>query len=139
MKSRLRAVAQTPGSKVSVPSPAAPSPDNLPPKFCLRQMRAGFSVSDCDKGQQAAFAQRLYELSRTSWADLRQAPRHGQGLEKIPRSAIRGDRVPEGVRDEAEFIAFRCIGKAAMVGYRTSDGVFNIIWIDRNFDLYDHG
>lgn len=101
-------------------------------------MRRGFSVPDCEKTEQSAFAQRLFELSRNTWAELRQMPRHGQGYEKIERDAIHGDQVPGHITDDVNLIAFRCIGKAPMVGYRTSDGVFNVLWIDRQFKLYDH-
>ena len=64
-------------------------------------------------------------------------PRHGQGWEIIRRESIKGDSVPD-ISEDAHLIAFRCMGKAPVVGYRSADGVFNILWIDRDFDLYDH-
>lgn len=113
-------------------------PDRLPPKFCLRGMRPGFSVQDCTKEEKAQFADRLYRLSRMTWAELRQAPRKGLGWEIIQRSSLKRDAVPLSLTDDAQIIAFRCIGDAPMVGYRSKDGVFNILWIDRAFDLYKH-
>ena len=110
----------------------------LPPKFCLRQLRNGFSLTDCEKEEKVAFADRLYELSRLTWAQIMQAGRHGQGYEKLDRNAIKRDAIPEGISDDVNIIAFRFCGKAPMVGYRTADGVFNILWIDRAFRLYDH-
>jgi hypothetical protein len=101
-------------------------------------MRSGYSVADCTKPEKAHFAVRLYELSRTSWAALRQAPRGGQGWEKIERRSLRGDVVPASITEDVNIIAFRCIGKAPMAGYRSKDGVFNILWIDRDFTLYEH-
>jgi hypothetical protein len=102
-------------------------------------MRRGFSVEDCEKDERAAFALRLYELSRKSWAELRQMPRHGQGWEILPRKAIKGDGIPDEITADVDILAFRFCAKAPMVGYRSKDGVFNIIWLDRVFTLYDHG
>ena len=96
-------------------------------------MRPKYDITQCTKDEKAAFAERLYELSRNTWAALRQMPRMGQGWEKIDRSCITGDAVPESLTDDVQIIAFRCIGKAPMVGYRSKDGVFNILWIDRAF------
>lgn len=112
---------------------------NLPPKFCLREMQEGYSVKDCDKNGKAAFAERLYELSRLTWLQLLEAGRHGQGYEKISRNSIKDKKGLAHISNDASIIAFRCIGKAPMVGYRSPDGVFNILWIDHNFSLYDHG
>lgn len=140
MGKHIKATQPQGGVKLSRPVAAvAPSPDQFPPKFCLRQMRQSFCITDCGKDEQAAFAQRLYELSRSKWADLRQMPKSGQGYEKIPRKAITGDKVPDSITADVDLIAFRCIGKAPMVGYRSADGVFNILWIDRKFTLYNHG
>ena len=91
------------------------------------------------KAEKAAFADRLYELSRSPWASLRQMPRKGQGWEVIPRHAIKGDGIPASITEDVNIIAFRSIGNAPRVGYRSKDGVCNIIWIDRDFTLYDHG
>ena len=111
----------------------------LPPKFCLRAIRHGYSLTDCEKEEKAAFADRLYELSRLTWAPLVNADRHGQGFEIIARDAIKGDAIPGGISADVNIIAFRCIGLKPMVGYRTADGVFNILSIDRTFTLYNHG
>lgn len=124
-------------ARLAAPQPVH-NPEALPPKFCLRGMRKGFSIEDCEKHERAAFASRLYELSRSKWSELRQMPRHGQGFETIPRDAIKGGIPPE-ITDDVEILAFRFNGKAPMVGYRSKDGVFNIVWLDRAFELYDHG
>ncbi len=127
------------GRRISTDANEAVDTFRLPPKFCLRQLRSGYSIPDCEKDEKAAFADRLFELSRLTWAQLLNAGRHGQGCEKIERSSIKGDRVPNDISAEVSLIAFRCIGLAPMVGYRTADGVFNILWIDRVFTLYGHG
>jgi hypothetical protein len=50
-----------------------------------------------------------------------------------PESAP-GSRV---VANGQRFIAFRCFGKAPMVGYRVQ-AVFYLLWLDRHFTLYEH-
>jgi len=137
-KNQLKPKQADKSERLGTPKPVSDS-DSLPPKFCLRGMRRGFSLEDCEKDEKAAFASRLYELSRNNWSALCQMPRHGQGYEKIDRMAIKGDNVPDEITAEVDLIAFRFHGKAPMVGYRSKDGVFNIIWLDRAFTLYDHG
>src|SRR5271169_2920173 len=66
--------------------------ERLPPKFCLRDMRPKYSLVRCNKDQKAAFAGRLFELSRSTWSQLRQMPRNGQGWEVIPQDAIKRGR-----------------------------------------------
>ena len=126
------------GRRIAADESTAVDTFKLPPKFCFRQMRNGYSLVDCEKEEKAAFADRLYELSRLTWKQINQAGRHGQGYEKIDRDSIRGDAVPGGISEDVHIIAFRCIGRAPMVGYRSADGVFNILWIDRTFTLYRH-
>ena len=109
----------------------------LPPKFCLRHMRKGYSVADCEQDERAAFASRLFELSQLTWNQIFSAGRHGQGFEKISQESIR-DQIPIEITEDVKLVAFRCVGKAPMVGYRTSDGVLSIVWIDREFELYSH-
>ena len=136
-KDRLRLKQPDRSERISVPQ-AAQNPDHSPPNFRLRGMKNGFSTEDCEKDERASFASRLYQLSRSKWSELRQMPRHGQGFETIPRNAI-NDGIPSEITDDITILAFRFHGKAPMVGYRSRDGVFDIVWLDRSFTLYDHG
>jgi hypothetical protein len=138
-KSRFRVGPPNQGKRVTANPGGDLDVDRLPPKFCLRRLRSGYSLTDCTKDEKVAFADRLYDLSRNSWAALRQMPRHGQGWEIIERNSIKGDVVPTDISADVHIIAFRCIGKKPMVGYRSADGVFNILWIDRASTLYNHG
>jgi hypothetical protein len=138
-KHKLKKPKSEQGKRIATDEDKAIDTFNLPPKFCLRQLRHGYSLTDCEKDEKAAFADRLYELSRLTWAQIRQAGRHGQGYEKIDRNAFRGDKVPDTISADVNIIAFRCIGLAPMVGYRSADGVLNILWIDRALTLYKHG
>jgi len=113
------------------------SPQQMRPKFSFEHLRNGYCILDCTAEQKAAFADRLRELSQLTWQQIQNSPRHGQGCEIIDRSSIR-EPIPANITDDVKIIAFRCIGKAPMVGYR-ADEVFFVVWIDRCFSLYNHG
>ena len=61
-----------------------------------------------------------------TWQEIINVPRHGLGHEIIPND------------ESVNILAFRFSGQKPMVGYR-QENVFYIIWLDRNFTLYDHG
>ncbi|MEL6880569.1 MAG: hypothetical protein AAFY33_10055 [Cyanobacteria bacterium J06643_4] len=79
----------------------------------------------------------LRQLSELNWRELRAADKHGLGYEKISKKAIR-PRIPLHITDDVNLIAFRFSGKKPMVGYRNGK-TFYVVWLDRNFSLYDHG
>ena len=115
-----------------------PSPQTLPPHFSFEHLRdnAHFGLSSCDKDQKAALAERLGKLSAMTWAQIKDASRHGLGSEKIARDAIRAP-IPPTYKDDY-FLAIRFAGAAPMVGYQ--DGrAFLVLWLDPKFKLYDHG
>jgi hypothetical protein len=112
------------------------STDHRRPIFSLENMVKTHCVSACEKDDQAALAQKLYEMSQLSWNDLRQAPRHGQGYENIRTNAI--SPLPTCVTPDVRLIAFRFSGKKPMVGYR-EDEIFYLICLDHDYSLYDHG
>jgi hypothetical protein len=111
-------------------------PEEQPPLFSLRYMDKDYSLEKCTKDEKAAFADTLYRLSQLTWSEIKRSPRHGLGYEKIDRNAIRGS-IPNILKQDALFIAFRFCGMAPMVGYRDRS-VFYIIWLDRDFSLYPH-
>jgi hypothetical protein len=122
---------------VAISGAEGEDPERLPPKFSLRHVNKKYCITQCTKDEKAAFAVRLRELSELTWAQLRQAPRHGLGFETIDRSSIKCG-IPGVVTADVSIIAFRFDGKKAMVGFRDSDGTFHIIWFDRAFQLYKH-
>lgn len=114
------------------------SSNGLTPLFSLEHLPSDsrYSLSVCTRDEKAAFADTIMKLSKMTWGDINQTPRSGLGYEKIRRSAIKAGT--SHVKEDVEFfLAFRCFGKAPMVGYRT-DRVFSIVWIDREFTLYSH-
>jgi hypothetical protein len=95
-------------------------------------------VTDCEREEQAAFALTMHRLSQLTWQEIRNAPRHGLGTEKIVRESIRAP-VPPGITEDVEsFLAIRFHGKAPMVGFRSGE-TFHVVWLDRAFTLYPHG
>ena len=118
--------------------PAVPeNADNQTPIFSLEYMVDGYCVESCQMDQRAHFAMALFKRSKLTWRELRSTHRHGLGCENISRDSLRV-HLPSRVTEDINIIAFRCIGKAPMIGFR-SGRVFNILWIDKNCDAYNHG
>lgn len=115
----------------------APNPDQLPPKFSFHYLQKNYCITCCTKDEQVSFVERMHRLSQLTWAQLRQADRHGLGYEIISRGSL-NVKIPQGITDDVHIIAFRFCAKAPMVGYRSADGTFHIIWFDRDFTVYDH-
>lgn len=125
------------GKHIQLPTIAAISSNKLRPIFALEFLQKGYCIADCDKDHKAAFADALRERSQLTWEDIQKAHRHGLGHEKIPRDRIKGP-IPTAITEDVEdFLAFRFFGKAPMVGFRR-DATFFVVWLDRNFSLYEH-
>jgi hypothetical protein len=127
------------GTKIALSSSfKAPSNfGNETPTFCLSDVDPEYCITQCDKNDKAAFADRLRKLSQMTWNQIIQADRHGFGREKIDRNALRRP-IPKHISEDVTFIALRFSGNKAMVGYQ-SGRTFHAIWFDRKFTLYDHG
>lgn len=113
----------------------SPSPDSLFPVFSLRFVGGDYCLSHCEKDDKASFADRIHKLSKMSWSEIKQAPRHGWGIEPIDQL---NNRLPHQAPEGARALALRFSGKKPMVGYRDGN-IFYIVWFDRNFTLYNHG
>lgn len=105
-------------------------------KSPLRYLQKGYCLDCCQKHEKAAFADRLFRLSRMSWDEIRKSDKHGLGTEKIARNAIKAP-IPKHVTQDVDFIAFRFCSKAPMVGYKIG-ATFYVLWLDREFKLYKH-
>lgn len=123
------------GKRILAPTSQPVNADREPPAFCLRYIVPKYCISRCNGAQKAAFAQRLYELSRSTWIELRNAGKKG-GSEVLPQFRIKEPK-PACVTPDVTLLAFRFWDKAPMVGFR--DGrTFYILWLDIDFTLYDH-
>lgn len=115
------------------------NPETSPPVFSFEKMARGngFCVESCSDDDRAAVAMRLFLLSRMTWQEIHNAPRHGLGTEKIARAALR-PALPPGISEDVTFLAVRYHGKRPIIGYR--DGrIFHSLFIDHSFSAYDHG
>ncbi|MNB99097.1 hypothetical protein D3C75_463630 [compost metagenome] len=113
------------------------NPDLKPPIFSFEYLQRGYCVTDCSNEERGNVLGKLHTLSGLTWQQLRQAPRHGLGYEIIKRPAI-NVAIPPVATEDVNLIAFRALGKAPMVGFR-SGRIFHVLWVDRAFTLYDHG
>ena len=122
--------------RLAAPQPAEDT-NRLTPHFCLAYLSPAHRVSDCEQAERAAFACKVEEMCRLTWAELTLAPRHGAGGEKIRRSEIR-TAIPTAITDDVDhFLAFRFDGLKAVVGFRRGR-VFHVVWLDRAFSVYRH-
>lgn len=107
-----------------------------PPIFSLKYMQRSHCITACEQREKASFADKLRLLSKMTWNQIYSSHRHGLGCEKIDRNSIKAS-IPHHITEDTTLIAFRFHGKAPMVGYR-KESTFHIIWIDRDFSLYQH-
>jgi hypothetical protein len=124
-----KGVAERPKEKLSV--------DALTPWFCFAKLRPSHCISECTKDERAALADTLRLLSSMTWSELRHAPRKGRGYEKIARNSFNA-HIPDAITQDVDLLSFRFCGNAPIVGYRM-DRVFHVVWVDRAFDVYNHG
>ena len=140
MTKQIKFPKATQGKKIHTPDKASePSADLLAPIFSLK-ISKDYCLSNCDKDEKSAFADTLHKLSQSTWRDLRQSGRHGQGYEIIDKKSIKG-KMPDHITDDVHIIAFRFFGKKPMAGYRDINDrrIFHVVWLDRDCSLYDHG
>jgi len=136
--SRLKQRKPDKGRRIAAPTEESEPPDDeCRPLFCFQYLQPGYCISDCNRDQKAALADKLREMSQLTWQQLRNAPRHGQGYEKIAQNAIKAP-IPGCVTEDVNIIAFRFHGTAPVVGYRARR-IFHVFWLDRSYSLYKHG
>lgn len=139
MAGRIKTPQKGKGKSISAPPHVGDSrpAEQRPPTFSLEYLSGDYCITECTTDQRAAFAITLHRLSRLPWSEIMKSHRHGLGAEKLRAKQINA-RLPRQVAPDVTLLAFRFSGKAPMVGYR--DGAtFHVLWVDRNFTLYDHG
>jgi len=123
-----------------IPNPHIPPDDRLihnHPVFCLRYLHKDYNVELCSKDDRASLIRKMAKLSKLTWDEIKLAPRHGLGSEKISRKSIRPSIPSEITPDVESFLALRYSGKKVFVGFR-NQFIFHMIYIDRNFSVYNH-
>jgi hypothetical protein len=135
-KKRIKAPSINVGSKIRLPETV--DHDGKPPIFSLERVQSGdYCFSVLDQESKSQFAEAIFRRRQLTWSQVKNLDRHGLGIEKIARTAIKAG-IPKFITEEVDhFLAFRFNGKRPMVGYRLND-VFYVLWFDHNFTLYDH-
>jgi hypothetical protein len=133
---RIKPPPDPPKGRIKAGADSTGSTDGVPPVFCLRHLVEGWKISDCQREDQANFALTAEKLSRLTWQEIRNAPRHGLGTEKIAREAIKS-AIPASITEDVQFLAVRFSGMKPMVGFRSRE-IFHVVWLDPAFRLYDH-
>lgn len=79
------------GKQIKAAIVSEPNAEQSPPIFDLSRMRKGYDLTECDSEEKVAFADTLFNLSQLTWSQIKNAPRHGLGSEKIGKESIVGD------------------------------------------------
>ncbi len=106
--------------------------------FSLERCIAGkYCFSSLTTEFKADFGNAIFRRRGLSWSEVREAPRHGIGTEKIAVASIKA-AIPNFVTEEVlTLLALRFSGLSPMVGYRVG-AIFYVLWFDHDFTLYDH-
>lgn len=107
------------------------------PIFCFRYIHHDYNLDKCDASEKVSLIEQIARLSQLTWDEIRLAPRHGMGSEKISKDEIIASK-PEIVTSDVDFLlAFRFQGKKPFIGHRNKF-VFHILYIDNKFSVYKH-
>lgn len=107
------------------------------PVFCFKHMHPAYNIDHCSDDQKAMFITKACKLSTMTWNDIKLAPRHGLGSEKINRSSVRAT-IPSFISDDVEFfLAFRCFGMMPFLGHRNGS-ILHVLYLDPTGEVYKH-
>jgi hypothetical protein len=134
---RIKAQAPKRGARIKLhDAPAQVNWDKRTPVFSLRHLIKTHGLDRCSQEQKAGILDSFYRRNELTWERIKMAPRHGLGTEKIDQSAIKVP-LPGHITPDTTLLALRCIGLMPMIGFREDDR-FHLLWIDLDFDCYDH-
>lgn len=89
----------------------------MPPIFSLEKIQDGeFSFPKLEREDKAMFAEAIFRRRKTTWAELKSAPRTQIGFEKINRKSIKAGMPDFITEDREDLLAFRYNGKKSRVG-----------------------
>ena len=125
------------GARVQAPPPGRASSNDSRPIFNLEHLGGEYCLSRCTPEQRVAFVDRMLALSRMTWGAIQQQPRHGLGSEIIQRNQLSRTNYPPDLSDDVPILAFRFMGMAPFLGYRT-DRMFTVLIVDPKMTAYKH-
>lgn len=104
------------------------------PSFSFHHTVNKYTMEDCDKDEKALILSAMWRASRRTWLEFFAAGKVS-GLETIPSTALKKP-LPTGVSGADKVLVFRFRKKGRVIGYK-SGGVFEVIWLDANHEIYD--
>ncbi len=127
------------GKRIASPEQTYESSNMKHPVFCFQYIDSVYGIEKCEKNEKLDILKTLFQLSLQNWRDLLQKSKSQKGFTTIPREQLRRP-APSHLTDDTSIIKVRFKDAKTLLGYRGDDGVvFHIVWIDRDFTLYDHG
>lgn len=108
------------------------------PIFCYRHLHKDYCLDQCDQEEKKSLIEKFVKLSQLTWRQIDQAPRHGLGYEKISIDSLKTKCPPFITEEVKHLIAFRYQGLKPFLGHRNRF-ILHVIFIDRDFSLYNHG
>lgn len=137
MPKHLRKPSFNKGPHINLPSniDEKTSSQGKKPVFSFHNMDKKYEIQTCEKDEKCALIDKLRQLSEMTWLDIMNSNRHACGCEIIENLKV---IPPSYIPRDVKFLAFRFDGKKPMIGYRQHE-IFHIIWLDREFKVYDHG
>ena len=108
------------------------------PVFCFKYLDRDYGLGKCTEDEKAALIDTISKISSMTWKQMRQTQRHGiGGGEKIPKKQIKRP-LPSFITPDVDFLlAYRFSGNKPFLGHQ-HQFVLHVIFIDRDFTLYDH-
>lgn len=97
-----------------------------------------YCMKRCSNEQFKSLSDKLRILSELEWSQIDSSPRETNGYEMIPVSALSAS-VPDRFSDQEAVCVFRFGGKKGRIAGVKFDKNFYVLFIDRDFTLYEHG
>ena len=97
-----------------------------------------FTAKDCNYQQLQDCLNKLRILSSKTWKEVHQEHRHKGGCEFIDQGSISAPIPKDVVTPDVRIMVFRMSGLAPMAGFRDSKNIYQVVWLDPKFKLYDH-
>lgn len=137
-KTKIPPISQKSSRRIKdISIPTVDDNNKLCPLFSLEYLDPKYCISKCEKDEKASFADTLRIIGQLTWNELIKGGKHQNGCETIRIEQIKRKKPLIITDDVKKVLAFRFHDRKAVVGHRIGR-VFYIIWLDRDFSLYNH-
>lgn len=122
-------------------TPAFARGEGARPFFTFKDIcTSDYCIKKCSYEQLKSLTDKLRILSSLEWRTIETSPRETNGFELLPADALSAP-LPDAFSRINQVMVFRFGGKTTagrIVGHRNNDR-FYVLFVDRDFTLYDHG